>query len=447
VALSPDQIAALAPDAKALAAGKQSAAPRLWAALGRSDSALWGECKGSAVYQVRVALDNLAAKCSCPSRKFPCKHALGLLFLAAASPDHVPAATPPDWVTEWLGKRSESADRRKQRAEKAADAPPPDPEQQAKRAEKRLGRVVAGVEALELWLCDLVRTGLASVPPGDDAWNAQAARLVDAQAPGLAARVRRLGTLPRAGAAWGERLTEGLGRLALLAQATRRLDALDAPLAADVRAAVGWTLERDEVVAAGARVDDQWAITGQVVEDDERFRVQRSWLRGLRSGHDALVLQFAAGPARFPEALVPGMVLDAELAFWPSAHPLRALVHERRGEMKPLTVRPGPAPGVGGFLDGYAQALGQQPWLERFPAVLGGVVPALAGDAAAERFQVIDADGQSLPLAGSGHWKLFALSGGHPIDLFGEWNGRALLPLGTLAEGSYHAHTSGEPAP
>jgi hypothetical protein len=56
----------------------------------------------------------------------------------------------------------------------------------------------------------------------------------------------------------------------------------------------------------------------------------------MRSGRDALVLQFAAGPARFPEALLPGMVVDAELVFWPSAHPLRALVHERRGEMKPM---------------------------------------------------------------------------------------------------------------
>jgi hypothetical protein len=444
VRLSADQIAGLAPDAKALAAGRQSAAPRLWQGLGRSDAALWGECKGSAVYQVRVALDDLAAKCSCPSRKFPCKHALGLLFLTADAPEQIPAAEPPAWVTEWLDKRSESTDRKKQRAEKAAEAAPPDPEQQARRAEKRLARVLAGVEALELWLGDLVRTGVASVPLGDAAWTTQAARLVDAQAPGLASRVRRLGFLPRSGADWGDRLGDGLGRLALLLQALRRLDALDGPLAADVRAAVGWTLERDEVIAAGERVADAWAIVGQVVEDDDRFRVQRSWLRGAQSGRDALVLQFAAGPARFPEALVPGMVLEAELAFWPSAHPLRALVYERRGEMKPLasavaSVR------IDGMLDRYAQALGRQPWIERFPALLGGVVPAPVGDQTAERFQVIDADGRALPLAGSGHWKLFALSGGHPIDLFGEWDGRSLLPLGTLAEGSYHTLASEEP--
>ena len=110
--LTLEQVGALAPDAAALAAGKKLAAPRSWDALGRSDAAVWGECKGSALYQVRVALDDLAAKCSCPSRKFPCKHALGLLFLAAESPDAIPAAAPPDWVSEWLGKRADSADRR-----------------------------------------------------------------------------------------------------------------------------------------------------------------------------------------------------------------------------------------------------------------------------------------------------------------------------------------------
>lgn len=444
--LSSEQIAALAPDAQALAAGKKTAAPRMWDALGRSDVAIWGECKGSAVYQVRVALADLVAKCSCPSRKFPCKHSLGLLFLAAESPDRIPLANPPEWVTEWLGKRADSAERKKQRAEKAADAPPPDPEQQAKRAEKRLARVIAGIDALELWLSDLVRTGVAAVPPGDGVWNAQAARLVDAQAPGLASRVRRLGILPRSGSDWGERLVDGLGRLALLAQATRRLDALDGPLAADVRAAVGWTLERDEVVAVGERVNDEWAITGQIVEEDDRFRVQRSWLRGMRTHRDALILQFAAGSARFPEALLPGMVLDAELAFWPSAHPLRALVYERRGEMKPFASPVSATGGVDALLDGHAHALARQPWIERFPAALGGVVPVLAGDAAAERFSIVDANGRALALAGAGHWKLFAVSGGHPVDLFGEWNGRELHPLGAMAEGAYHSLVSAEPA-
>ena len=86
LALSTDQVLALAPDTSSVAAAKKLAKPGAWRNLGQSESALWGECQGSALYQTEVALSDLATKCSCPSRKFPCKHALGLLLIAAASP-------------------------------------------------------------------------------------------------------------------------------------------------------------------------------------------------------------------------------------------------------------------------------------------------------------------------------------------------------------------------
>src|SRR5262245_4770218 len=100
--LSSDQVAKLASDAASLAAGKKLANGRVWQNTGCDDRALWGECQGSALYQTRVDLTDLTAKCSCPSRKFPCKHALGLLLMAAASPASVPGGRAPEWVTEWL---------------------------------------------------------------------------------------------------------------------------------------------------------------------------------------------------------------------------------------------------------------------------------------------------------------------------------------------------------
>ncbi len=439
VPLTPEQVASLAPDAGALAAGRKTADPRAWRGLGRSAEALWGECQGSAVYQVRVATQDLAARCSCPSRKFPCKHALGLLFLAAQAPDRLPEAPPPAWVAEWLGKRGEAAGKKRERAARAEAAPPVDLEAQAKRAEKRAARVAAGIDGLERWLCDLVRTGLAATPPGDPAWGAQAARLVDAQAPGLAARVRQLGSLPRTGDGWPERLAGGLGRLALLGQAVRRLCELEPALAAEIRTLVGWTMEREEVLAAGARVADEWAIVGQIVVDEERVRIQRTYLRGLRSGRDALVLQFAVGAARFPEALPPGAALEAELAFWPGSAPLRALVAERRSELTPIAARPAAAPTIAAFLDAHARALAAQPFLDRVPAALADVVPV----ATAGGFVVADGAGAALPLAGA-PWTLVAIAGGRPVDVFGEWDGEALRALGAYAEGRHHALGGGE---
>jgi hypothetical protein len=112
ISLSLEQVLALAPDASSAAAGKKLGTPAPWQNLGANDDAYWGECKGSALYQVRVARADLAGKCTCPSRKVPCKHALGLLVLAATMPTSLTATQSPEWVIEWLLRRGESAARR-----------------------------------------------------------------------------------------------------------------------------------------------------------------------------------------------------------------------------------------------------------------------------------------------------------------------------------------------
>ena len=86
--LTPDQITALAPDAASLKAGRGLATRRKWESAGGDGDVLWGLAMGSGKepYQTRVSLADFATKCSCPSRKFPCKHALGLMFLASGEP-------------------------------------------------------------------------------------------------------------------------------------------------------------------------------------------------------------------------------------------------------------------------------------------------------------------------------------------------------------------------
>ena len=49
-----------------------------------------------------------------------------------------------------------------------------------------------------------------------------------------------------------------------------------------------------------------------------------------------------------------------------------------------------------------------------------------------------DADGAALPLTPGDYWLLLAISGGLPLDLAGEWDGRQLRPLGALSDGVYH---------
>src|SRR4029453_19077134 len=77
-------------------------------------------------------------------------------------------------------------------------------------------------------------------------------------------------------------------------------------------------------------------------------------------------------------------------------------------------------------LCGAPHARGRQPWLGRLLCVVRDVIPVIGQN---ERWSLVDRDRAAIPLGGTGAWSLLARSGGHPIDVAGEWDGRALRPL------------------
>ncbi len=421
-----DQVLALAPDAASRTAGARLAAPAPWSGTGAAGTAVWGLCAGSGSrpYQTVVDLSGPAFACSCPSRKFPCKHALGLLLLWAAG-DGGPVAAgaaEPEWAEQWTAARHRKAE--------AAAAAVPGPgaapggqEAAKKRAERRAVRVEGGAVELEQRLTDLLRSGLAgSDRAGYQQWDEIAARMVDAQAPGLAARVRELSTVAGSGGDWPSRMLEETGLLHLLARGFLGRQRLPAPLAETVRTRIGFTVDSAELLA-GPLVRGQWLVLAQYDTADERLTTRRIWLYDGASGRFALVLSFGAA-GRAPElALRVGTVLDAELAFHPAAVPLRAVLGTRYGMGLPEEVPPGTA--VGPALDSYGTALADDPWLDAWPVLLTDVVPLPGQD----RWHVADSADAAVPLLGADHWRLAAISGGRPVTLFAEAGPTGLRPL------------------
>src|SRR5215472_18662690 len=98
-----DQILKLSPDAASAKAAQGLLNLKNWSRLGTDGRAAWGLCQGSGSkpYQAQIDLPEPAFKCSCPSRKFPCKHGLALLLLLAEQPKEFREASPPDWVMKW----------------------------------------------------------------------------------------------------------------------------------------------------------------------------------------------------------------------------------------------------------------------------------------------------------------------------------------------------------
>lgn len=292
-------------------------------------------------------------------------------------------------------------------------------------------RVIGGVDGLELWLADIERDGLARVQTQPPAfWERQAARLVDAQAPGLAARVRALGAIPTSLPDWPERVLAGLGRLALLVHAFRRLDELDPHLQHDVRRLVGWSLSSDEVTELGEAVRDHWIVAGQVEEKDGRLIAQRTWLLGRDTGRSALVLQFVpSSGGSFPYVGSFGTIQEMELRFWPSAFPQRARIEQRWGTAEHYTRIPG-FDSIDAFFKWMAKAIARLPWYDRSVCVVHGVVMVRGGEGA---WHVRDESGRGLSLTDGDHWPLLAMTGGRPFTFIGEWDGERLRPMGWTA--------------
>jgi hypothetical protein len=434
-----DGVAALAPDSASSAAGQALATPRKWLELGRSDRAIWGLCQGSGKqpYQARVDLGEPAFKCNCPSRKFPCKHGLGLLFLFAKSADAFTTGNEPGWVAEWIGERLARATKKAEQAKNVVEKPV-DLEAQARRVAQRESRVRDGIASCRVWLEDLVRRGLAAAqsdPPAH--WEQAAARLVDAQAPGLASFIRRIPGMMASGPGWDTRTVDLLGRMHLLLRAAERIDELPDDLAVDVRTALGWNQSREDALDAPA-IADRWVAIGQVIEEEERFRAVRTWLLGRHTGRHALILEFAHGMQPLERTIVPGASFEGELAFYPSRQPLRALLKSQTATV-PLDADFARAENftIDSGLMKYAQALSANPWTFRWPMVLSAVRPVPDG----ARWFLADAENRSLPLRPAFTrtlqlWRLVSRSGGSPLTVIVEWDGISALPISAFSRES-----------
>jgi hypothetical protein len=425
----------LAPDDSSRKAGQGLGTPRKWVSTGCDDAAVWGECQGSGSkpYQVQVDLAEPAFKCSCPSRKFPCKHGIGLMLIYASAAGAVAPAPRPAWVEEWMSGRAQRAEKKKA----AAEAPPKpvDEAAQAKRREKRLARTAEGLAAVKVWVEDLVRGGIATAPSrGYAFFDEPARRMVDAQCPGVARRLKILGeTAAGGGAGWQQPFFEGLSSLYLLTRAFDRMDDLPEPTRDDVLSTLGVAEKQDEVLDRPP-VTDTWQILAQEVEPEDRLRVQRTWLFGATTRTPALVLAFAHGTSPLDVSLAPGMSFDGGLCFFPG-NGIRAAV-KTRGELKPIASL-NSFETLDALCDASSERFARHPWLEEVPAPLNAIVPVKSETG----WSVTDRDGRSMPcvMSETAGWTALAVSGGRPVDLACAFDGRRIRPLAMFSNGEHVA--------
>jgi hypothetical protein len=426
-------VLSLAPDSASASAGRKLASAATWPELGCEQRAVWGLARGSgkSPYQVAVDLSGPAYKCSCPSRKIPCKHVLGLLLLWAEG--EIGEAEVPEFVAEWLVARETRPDAAQERTAKRA-ASDGDPVARERRAASRAASIADGCADLERWLEDLVRQGLATARERPaSAWEGQARRLVDAQAPGLAGRVRRIAAAAHAGGDdWPVRALSQAALLYLATRAWARRDSVAEDLREDLRGLVGWPRPLEEVRSSSPPLGGTWAVAGMRVVEEYRIRTRRTWLRRLEDERVALLLDFAAGASAFGSpGYGVGSLLEGAFYAFPGRAGLRVVAGE---DVRVTGAWDGPSPEatVAAALEAWGAALVADPFCERLAVVLHAVVPVRVRG----RWWVREPGGEALALAGGPPWPLVALAGGRPVGVSGEWDGERLTVLCGWNEGA-----------
>lgn len=318
-----EQILALAPDDSSRKAGRELANASKWSNTGINEQALWGECKGSGKnpYKTQVDLFNIAFNCSCPSRKFPCKHSLGVLLLYIRQKQLFAQADSPSWVKEWIEKREEKAEKKQEKRDKIVDV-----EAQTKRLMQRHQKVESGIEELQLVLKDIVRNGLLSLPEKVPAlFENLSKRMIDSQAPGLAFMIKELAELDYYKENWQSNFISQLVKIHLVITSFKLQDFLSDLLREDVRVLIGFTQNLEELKQQTGLAGN-WYVLAKQTEQQDQLQVQKNWLLELNSGQQALVVQYYVNSQIPAINFTPGTIIEAELSFYKSVRPYRAIV-------------------------------------------------------------------------------------------------------------------------
>lgn len=430
----------MAPDDASAKAAKGLASPAKWgSSLGFSERAAWGECQGSGSkpYQTQVAFNDgqPSFKCSCPSRKFPCKHGLALMLLKAQSEQLFSTAGEPAWVSQWLDSRVEREQRKQEKAQ-AIEADPVASQKAAaasdKKTKDRWSRIEKGLDDLELFLVDQLNAGLASLGANSlAAWQQMAARMVDAQAQALSdILLSAIGLVGKADN-WPSLLMAQMGRVQLCIEAVRHRDKLSPDELVDLQAALGWAIDSATAISKGIKVEDVWLVLGSVTDvRNVRMIERRTWLYGMNSGQRALVLEYSVGGKGFERVWEVASAFGGTMAFYQSAAPLRAVpVGVLESTLSP-SFEIWPAFTMDEELMVNARQLSANPLTLLMPMMLADVMvthkggcwwlhPAGEGARVALQMRVHDLSG----------WDLMAASADNGIKVAGEWDGEAFRPM------------------
>lgn len=305
-----------------------------------------------------------------------------------------------------------------------------------KRSQERFSKVEAGLSELEVWLQDLMRVGILSLPEREKSFfTSIRARMIDAQARGLGDLLRDLSQLEyNKGNLWQQQALEIIAKMYLLIEAFKRFDDLDILTQQDLKIAIGWNVNQKEVVENpdNEPIKDDWLLFHRSSELIEDITVQKNWFYGCNNGKFALVLYFSFRNLPIEHQLEWTKIANAELIFAPSALPIRAFIKSHELFQDDYDFQPRPLPDFDALQETFATQMSQLAWLDEMPYLIAQATPLNIDN----QYFIKDNKQNILPISKNIPplvWLRFlAISGGRPISIFILKNSDGIIPLGVL---------------
>ncbi|MCY7008017.1 SWIM zinc finger domain-containing protein [Fusobacterium simiae] len=168
--LDKEKILAMSPNASAISNAKKICSNGSFVKLAHSsdDTFYMGECKGSGKSNYIVSADfideeNPVIRCSCPSRQFPCKHGLALLFEIADEKTFEECEIPEDILAKREKKEKAKAKKEKESAE-GTEKVKKAPSKTSKAARtKKINKQIEGLDLIKKITSQLLKVGLSTM--------------------------------------------------------------------------------------------------------------------------------------------------------------------------------------------------------------------------------------------------------------------------------------------
>jgi len=236
--------------------------------------------------------------------------------------------------------------------------------------------------------------------------------MVDAQAPGLANMVRQLGETNFFTEDWQQQFLEQLLKIYIVAEGYSRHHTGETPFLQDLRSWVGFTINQDELKEQSG-ITDTWLVLAKQSNEVDNVTTEKYWLYGLEQKKYALVLQFTVRGQGSQLSLTPGLYVQAELVFFPSVNPMRALIKRQLNTQYT---------GIPKGFSGWEELTGAHTEIySRFP--VQGERPYIVEQLTTVRYNnqwwLCDQSSRMVPLrnAEKSIWPILAISGGQPLNM------------------------------